>query len=426
MRRRAVHSWLLVVAIFASLGAYSQADYWSPYSRFGIGDLSQNIHPQQLGMGGLSVALRESNLINYRNPAAYTAYDSMSFVFDGSVRERISNWETLNKTHQSEFSSLGHIAMGFPVTQWLKVTTGLRPVSDVGYEISDLRTDPDLGSIEYLYQGEGGISDFFIGAGLKISERLSVGANASYVWGDIDLQKFTTFPDSIYYWSAKVSNRRQISDIRFSYGLQYIQPLNENWRAIFGATYSNATDLSATEQMISTQVLRSGTGIESVNDTIINDPNNKGQFSMPSSFGTGLMIEKNNNLRFGIDYRWDQWEDFRAFGASDSLKNSNYLAVGAEILPNHNVLSSYLKKIKYRFGFHYANTNLQLNNTQLSEIGIAFGLGLPIKSSGSSINIGAEIGRRGTTDNDLIKENYVKFTLGISIFERWFIKRKYQ
>ncbi|HKK10576.1 MAG TPA: hypothetical protein VJ939_07040, partial [Bacteroidales bacterium] len=222
------------------------------------------------------------------------------------------------------------------------------------------------------------------------------------------------------------SNRREISDLMFSYGLQYIQPINENWRAVLGVTYRNAAELSATEQMISTQVLRTGTGIESVSDTIVNNPDKKGQITLPTSFGTGITLQKNNNLKFGIDYRWDQWHEFKAFGVSDSLQNSNYLAVGAEILPNHNVLSSYFKKIKYRFGFHYANTNLQINNTQLSEIGIAFGLGMPIKSSGSSINIGAEIGRRGTTDNSLIKENYVKFTLGISIFERWFIKRKYQ
>lgn len=208
--------------------------------------------------------------------------------------------------------------------------------------------------------------------------------------------------------------------------MQYIHPINEDWRAIAGITYSNSTGLHATEEHISTQVLRSPDGTESVNDTISHNPNNEGTVSLPASYGGGVMLEKNDHLKFGIDYRFENWQDFEAFGASDSLQNSKYIAIGAEYLPEHNVLSSYFKKMKYRMGFHYSDTYLQLNNTQLTEIGIAFGVGLPVQRSGSSINLGFEVGRRGTTDNALVKENYFKFTLGISIFERWFIKRKYQ
>ena len=415
-----------MVAVFATINGFSQANYSSPYSRYGIGDLTHTSHPAQMSMGGLSAAVRNANLINYRNPASYTAYDSMSFVFDGGARQRISNWETLTNSQQTEFSSLGYLTMGFPVTKWLKVTTGLIPVSDVGYQVNDQRVINDIGRVERIYEGDGGLNEFFIGGGIHISERLSLGVNASYVWGDIDLSRLTSFPDSLYYWTAKVSKNRHISDVKFSYGLQYIQPINEDWRAIAGLTYSNNAGLRATEEHISTQILRSPNGIESVNDTISHNPNNEGTISLPASYGGGVMFEKNDRLKFGLDYRFENWQDFEAFGTSDSLQNSNYIAVGAEYLPEHNVLSSYFRKIKYRMGLHYSDTYLQLNNTQLTEVGIAFGVGLPVQSSGSSINLGVEVGRRGTTDNALVKENYFKFTLGISIFERWFIKRKYQ
>lgn len=424
---KALQSWLIMVALLATINGFSQANYSSPYSRYGIGDLTYTNHPAQMSMGGLSVAMRNSKLINYRNPASYTAYDSMSFVFDGGVRQRISNWETLNNSQQSEFSSLGYLTMGFPVTQWLKVTTGLIPLSDVGYQINDQRIVDGIGDVEQIYEGDGGINEFFIGGGVQLSEHLSLGVNASYVWGDIDLSRLTSFPDSLYYWSAKVSKNRHISDVKFSYGLQYIQPINEDWRAIGGITYSNSAGLEATEEHISTQLLRNpNSGLESVNDTISHSPNNDGTISLPASYGAGIMFEKNNRLKLGLDYRFENWQDFEAFGTPDSLQNSSYIALGAEYLPEHNVLSSYFRKIKYRMGLHYSDTYLQLNNTQLTEVGIAFGVGLPVQSSGSSINLGVEVGRRGTTDNALVKENYFKFTLGISIFERWFIKRKYQ
>lgn len=426
MRRRAKHSWLIVFALLPFINGFSQANYQSPYSHYGIGDLSQINHPVQQSMGGLSIAMRDKALINYRNPASYTAFDSLSFVFDGGIQQKLSTWESLSNSEQSEYSTISHLTMGFPVTKWLRVTAGLIPMSTVGYEISDLTEITDIGSVEHLYEGDGGVNEFFIGGGFKLSERLSVGANASYVWGDVDLSQLTNFPDSIYYWSAKVSRNRHISDIKFSYGLQYVQPLNNDWQLITGLTYANKTDLSATEEYISTQMIRSDSGTEATSDTITYDPKNKGSVTLPPSYGIGFMLEKRDRFKIGLDYRLEQWSEYEAFGEPGNLENSSYIGLGTEIWPKHNVLSSYLKKIKYRFGVHYTDSYLELDEEQISEVGIAFGLGLPINNSSSSINFAAEYGQRGTTDNGLLKENYFKFTLGISFYERWFIKRKYQ
>ncbi len=82
--------------------------------------------------------------------------------------------------------------------------------------------------------------------------------------------------------------------------------------------------------------------------------------------------------------------------------------------------------MNYRFGFHYDAGILKINDTRINEYGMSFGIGLPVSQSYSSVNLGIEIGKRGTTNNNLISENYFKFTLGISLFERWFIQRKYQ
>jgi hypothetical protein len=49
-------------------------------------------------------------------------------------------------------------------------------------------------------------------------------------------------------------------------------------------------------------------------------------------------------------------------------------------------------------------------------------LGLPIGLS--KINLGVELGKRGTTTSGLIEENYVNVTVGLSLSDLWFIKRK--
>jgi hypothetical protein len=38
--------------------------------------------------------------------------------------------------------------------------------------------------------------------------------------------------------------------------------------------------------------------------------------------------------------------------------------------------------------------------------------------------MGFEFGKRGTTDNNLIEEDYFKFRLSLSLSEKWFVKRR--
>ncbi|MCF8309160.1 MAG: hypothetical protein K9I68_09145 [Bacteroidales bacterium] len=429
MKIKSRYSWLIGLTLLITISGKAQVDYRSPYSRYGIGDLTKTNHPVQMSMGGISVALRDNNLINSENPASYTDFDTLSFVFDGGAAEKISTWETVNMSEQTEYSSLGYLNIGFPITKWLKTSFGLKPLSNVGYSIyteTPPEGEPFSDTTAQIFEGTGGLNDFYLGFGAQVTKRLSLGFNASYTWGEINLKKYTTFPNKEFYWDTRFTNRRNISDIRFSYGLQYQIPLETNWQLITGLTYSNLAELGAEKENLSTMLVRRENGAERVLDTIKHTKGQRGNIKIPESFGAGIVLEKTNRLRFGLDYRFQKWGDYESFGRSDSLKNSSQIAFGAEIWPEHNTLSSYFKKIKYRFGGHYNNTYHQIEGDQLSEFGISFGVGLPIKNSQSSINLGVEIGQRGTTDNNLIEENYVKFTLGLAIFERWFLQRKYQ
>ena len=42
------------------------------------------------------------------------------------------------------------------------------------------------------------------------------------------------------------------------------------------------------------------------------------------------------------------------------------------------------------------------------------------------VNVAVELGQYGTKQEGLIQERYLKFDLGVSVFERWFIKRRYK
>jgi hypothetical protein len=51
-------------------------------------------------------------------------------------------------------------------------------------------------------------------------------------------------------------------------------------------------------------------------------------------------------------------------------------------------------------------------------------MSLPIGTI-SRINLGLELGKRGNIEKLSIKENYLKFIIGSSINNIWFIKRKF-
>ncbi|MBT4478956.1 MAG: hypothetical protein HOC66_06065, partial [Flavobacteriales bacterium] len=93
--------------------------------------------------------------------------------------------------------------------------------------------------------------------------------------------------------------------------------------------------------------------------------------------------------------------------------------------PDYNSVTKYWKKINYRIGSRMDKSYLNLNNKQISEKAITFGLGLPVKRSNSYFNISMEVGEKGTTAEDLIKEQFVRFNLGVTFKGIWFVKRKY-
>ena len=87
--------------------------------------------------------------------------------------------------------------------------------------------------------------------------------------------------------------------------------------------------------------------------------------------------------------------------------------------------TNYLKTVQFRLGYYYANTHLNLMGDQLSQYGTSFGVGLPLKRLKSNLNVGDEMGRRGTVEDGLVMERYWKIKLGLTLNDVWFIKRKF-
>ena len=102
------------------------------------------------------------------------------------------------------------------------------------------------------------------------------------------------------------------------------------------------------------------------------------------------------------------------------------MQAGFEYTPDRQALRNYFKRVNYRLGGYYKQSYLTINNQDLKDYGITFGLGIPLKYNKTKFNVALQLGRRGTTDQNLIEENYAIINFNITFYDFWFIQQKYQ
>jgi hypothetical protein len=418
----------LLVFFFVSEKTWAQARISSPYSRYGVGELWHNNYSVSLSaMGNVGLAIRSNNYLNIKNPASYTGFDSTSFLFDISAIGSYTTLKTTDISQDADYASLGYILFGTPVTKWWKASFGLIPFSNVGYSVYQEQDLPDIGRVRYIYEGAGGLNQLHFGNAFQITPNLSVGFNSSYIWGVIDRRRRVTFPDSLSMISTRIDNYDHISDFIFDFGVQYFVPLKNGLELGTGFVFKPGLNINSTRKYIGQNyVSGSEINIELPRDTIVYNSSKKGTLYFPIGFGGGVSLRKSNQFLVSMDIHWRNWKEFKSYGRSDSLQNSFSVNLGGEYVPKHNSVTSYWHRVKYRIGFRYENTYLEINNQPIKEFGISFGLGFPFARSKSMLNFAVEFGNKGTVEHDLVQENFIKFTFGLSIYERWFVKNKYR
>ena len=415
-----------MTALLVSIPVLSQSfSTFSPYSRFGIGEIRNRGYANTKALGGISQGVRNSKSINFLNPATYSSQDSMSFIFDFGVEATGVNYKTNNQANFNSGGNLHHLAMQFPITKWMGASAGIQPFSNVGYRIKDIEMDPYLlstiGPIKYYHQGKGGITQSYFGLAIEPFKGLSLGANMSYFFGAIEYTTETIFPSQTPYKNFKRLNSVVVRDVALSFGAQYSFAFGseKSYKVVVGATLDNETSIGAQN------VLFASTLTGNIIDTLAFKEYPKNTIDFPRNISAGFTFAYKENFMIGADYSSQDWTNAKFLNVSDSLVKSNTLRVGLQFTPNPTDLRSYLKRVSYRAGFYYSNTSLMIRDNQIKDYGITFGVGLPFKRSNTTFNISCELGQKGTLSNNLIQETYGVVNIGFTFYDFWFIKRKY-
>lgn len=422
-----VYKLALALALFLpALASTAQVKISSPYSIFGIGNLYGVSSQMNMAIGGAVTAFSSPNYINPANPASYMAFDSNSFVIDAAFNLQSGTLKTTEQSQKTRFGTISNVYFGFPVTKWWRTSLGIMPYSQVGFEMNESQVIPDIGSMVGVYSGNGGLNKAYFGNAFSIIKNLSLGINMDYLFGNIVKSRALTFPDSVTYANTMVKSSAKLNKINFDFGLTYRMNLKEGKYIQIGLTYlpKQSVDGQA-ENIVYTYAHNYASNIDVVKDTVSYEVGENSKVTLPSAFGAGFMIGNTNRWFALADVNWQKWSEFRYLGNNPGLKDNLRISIGGQFRPSQVEVGKYYERINYRAGFRFEQGYLELQNTRINDYGISFGVGLPMKKSKSTLNIAVELGTQGTTDNGLIKESYMRFTIGTSLQERWFLKRRF-
>ncbi|HRO44086.1 MAG TPA: hypothetical protein PL009_14725, partial [Flavipsychrobacter sp.] len=329
-----------------------------------------------------------------------------------------------NESAGTGSATLSHITIGIPLGKRGGLALGLRPFTRVYYRMNDSLNLDGVGPSLKVYSGDGSTNYAFVGGAYEF-KGFSVGFNFGYLFGTVRnsviLQKQY---DTVNAYNSDFSRYTKIGGLYYKVGLQYNAKLNEQMRLRVGGTLAMSQSLNAWQDNYG--VLWRSVGGGTVFDTAQNAKDVKGKVKLPTTYSFGVQLAGNDKWTVGLDYTGSQWSEFRNFGdTKDSVTNSYKIGIGGELTPDPTSLYKYLSRVTYRLGFYFGKDFVTLRNTDINFYAVTVGASLPFKRSMDRLHLAMEVGRRGTESNGLVRENFFRFHLGISLNDRWFVKRKY-
>ena len=434
---------ILLISVFMLIGVCASAQdgtygAYSPYSIYGVGEVSKGGTAYTRSMGGVGIASRNKRFINITNPAAVTARDTLSFMADFGLVQKNTLFSQGDLRSAKNTFNIYDFVMSFPIWKSSAFMVGITPFSDVGYDFSHVEKDPSIightGNITYDSYGTGSVYQIFLGAGATFWKKFSVGAELIYYFGNIDKVVNMDYANTSYR-SINSGNDIAVRGVTGKFGLQYEQKLGGDVSIIAGATYRLGTNLTgySTSYRYANQ--------SSVSDTLnfrVDTLKGSG-LKFGDELGVGISVKGGDKWAAEFNYTRSDWtQSGMGSAAGFAVKgNMNFtpavsqsFRAGFEIVPNRNDIRYYLKRCAYRAGVYYDQEYYKVNGNDIHTYGITLGVTLPVFRWYNGISIGVDFGQRAfnprtAAESNVVREQYVSFNLGFNIHDIWFQKPRY-
>ena len=424
----------VLLGCIVTAGAQESYGGYSPYTIFGVGDLALQGSTYNKSMGGVGIAGRNNRYLNIMNPAAVTARDSLSFMSSFSLNVNNRIYRQGDAISANNIFNINDVVISFPIQRASAMMLGIVPYSDVGYEFSEIYTDPELvgsvGDVGSAATGIGSVYKAFAAAGVTFLKRISIGAEMDYYFGKITKSYVTKFGDSSYQ-SISNNNVLQLNGIGGKFGLQYEQPFGDDVSMVVGATYTTGAKLRGYYE-------NSRMSVGSVTtDTLSYKMDTIGitkHAALAGEIGVGVSLKKANKWLVEFNYTRSDWgnsgmENISGYNLSSipfNASTTEAYRLGFEYIPNLTDIRYYMNRVAYRAGAYYKKEYYALSGHDIASMGITLGATFPVFRWYNGLTVGMELGQRASLTGNLTRERYINFSIGINIFDIWFQKPQYE
>jgi hypothetical protein len=425
-------------AVLVAGGAQAQGLGNSPYSRIGLGDFNGNTGGvRQMGLGGVGLAAPNAANVNELNPALlfYTSRTTFEAGYSGQYKT-VKNATASNR---SGSGTLGYFALSVPLSSKWGAAVGLKPLSSVDYESNTLQNIENSPGSQALkqYKGTGGISEAYFGQGYHITKNFTLGFTASYVFGVIDETTGTSViiaNSTTAVENAVERKHTRYSDFAFRAGAHYRQKVGKELNLNLGGVYSFQHDLNGLQTNTQERQNADGTLI----GTAITVSDGRGSSHVPALAQAGISFDNDKNWSISADVAQQQWSKFNSFNTVGPVLNDTWrFGLGGELAPDPGSVEHYFQRVTYRAGLSLAQMPYQPGGKMLYDRAVSWGFAFPLPTAtpleATTFSLAFTYGVRGNTDvissvagTSNVQETYIKGQLGITLNNRWFIKRRLQ
>ena len=419
----------IFVLSFLSVGIFASAQTIgnSPYAAFGIGDVKFDNTVEANVMGGITTAYITdfNNSFNFRNPAANTNLELTTFKFEISNENNFFKSDVNNLSVTKHSNYISNISIAFPITKKMKFGLGYQPYSSKKYSV--LVSDTQNGSTTAnLFRGEGTLNTVQAAVSYQITPEFALGARTNFYFGNLyDIDELTTTNSELI---NGYETKNKVQSFNFTLGSTYQKKMANDHKLTLGATYSfGNTGKMETSYTNSTYYYSSPD--TKANISIIDENTSEDKQLIPSEGSFGAGYGKDLKWFLGTQFDFKNGETIQFLGKPFAYENSYRMSVGGWYLPNINNFRNYFSRVVYRYGAYYEKGNLNISNQNINKFAVTAGATLPFANRGASrltgVDLGIEVGKRGTLENNLVNQTFVNFRIGINFADRWFQKALY-
>jgi hypothetical protein len=421
---KGIKGYFLFLITISYYSVISQTNTGSPYSLNELGEINFTGNVSYQSMGGIDSSI-DSIEFNINNPSSLAKLKTTNYLI--GTFYKASSFSNGDLTENINTANINYIAIGIPVKKF-GFGFGVLPYSSSGFNLQTTEDYNNLNSIDTRNFGaEGNINRAFISVGVPFFKYLSLGTTLNYNFGKFNYERFNLMEGVNYGIFSNSSS--EITGFTYNFSSNITIPLKNNFTLTLLYSYNPEGELESfnIESLYTSST--SSISLESLGDFVDVDLNSRGlentKLPVPKKIIYSLGLHKKNSWFLGAQYESKLSSGFENIFLdikNVEYRDANSISFGGYFIPDNSSLTSYWKRVIYRFGFKNEKQSIIVNNLPVNQFSLNLGLGLPIAGL-SKANLGLEIGKIG--NDGLIEQNYFSLRLGLSLNDVWFIKRKY-